>query len=309
LLKILIQLLHLQALKHLKFSHVFEGDNKEQQMWNYWKELVLKEGSVFGVCKHEKKSKRGIDELGNILQQTSYQMINCLTNEKEDMKGLTTFEEDYIHKLKNDDDFFIKYIIENVSDLNSNQMFADVYNINKSFVATKVFRDFRKSEIKKYVTHVKKGKVRLNGDYVVLLGNPVEFLYHAVGKFNGKPLALENNQVYTTLFQFNKEYVGFRNPNTSPSNVLVAENKYVVEIEKYFNLTDNIVCVNAIEFDIQDRLSGCDYDSDTMVLFNSDTLLRLGKECQKYKVCINHVESQKKKYKLNNLICVQLIIN
>ncbi|MCX4363522.1 MAG: hypothetical protein OSJ74_09100, partial [Clostridia bacterium] len=38
------------------------------------------------------------------------------------------------------------------------------------------------------------------------------------------------------------------------------------------DLGENIVCVNAINENIQQRLNGCDYDSDTM-LITDDTLL------------------------------------
>lgn len=287
------------SLKALKFSHVIGA---ERDMWTYWKSIIADEGSVFGVCKHEKASKLGYDFDNNILQQTSYQMLNSMPLQKDDLKQLTTFERDYIEKLKNDDDFFIEHIEKSANVVNSNEMFADLYKRNKDIVHTKVFRDFRKQQIKDHVNHVKKGKVRLVGDYCVMLGNGVEFLYHAIGKFdvNNPELTLKDNEVYTTLFDFGKELTGFRNPHTSPSNVLIAKNTYSKQIEKYFNLSVNVVVVNAVNFAIQDILSGCDYDSDNMMLSDNQDLLQVAKECYgKYLVCINEVESQKKQYRLN----------
>ncbi|MFP5111850.1 hypothetical protein ACSU64_05660 [Bacillaceae bacterium C204] len=293
------------SLKALRFSQVFEGEHKEKQMWNYWQGLVDKEGNHFGVCKSEKKSKRGIDAEGNVLQQTSYQMLNSIPMEKEDIAQLVTFEKDYIEKLKNNDEFFIRYIIDNANDMNSNLMFADLYKWNKEIVNIRVFRDFRKSEINKYVTHVKKGKVRLSkGDYCVMLGNPMEFLYHAIGQFDVEKskLALKDNEVYSPLFADKVVLTGFRNPHTSPSNVLKAKNTYNKDIATYFNLSDNIVCVNAVRFAIQDILSGCDYDSDSVLLFDSEHLRKISENCYgKFHVCVNKVESQKKPYMLNNL--------
>jgi hypothetical protein len=63
------------SLKALKFSNVIGTD---KDMWEYWKRKVNEDENLFGVCKHDKKSKLGYDENGNVLQQTSYQMINCL---------------------------------------------------------------------------------------------------------------------------------------------------------------------------------------------------------------------------------------
>lgn len=312
------------SLKALKFSNLFLSDNdlerlsdgniskkskdkiilnSNKQMWKHWKKTVKKDGSVFGVCKHEKKSKRGTDSKGNLLQQTSYQMINSLPIEKEDIKGLISTEKNYINKLKNDDDFFAEHIRQRANIMNNNMMFYDLYTINNKVAHTAMFRSFRKSEIKSYSTYVKKGKLRLNGDYCVMLGNPMEFLKHSIGKFNisSTPLELKDNEIHTTLFEDGLKLTGFRNPHTSPSNVLIAVNKLSSNISKYFNLTDNIVCVNAVNFELQDILSGCDYDSDTVLLLNDQKLLELAEECfGKYKVCVNHVESKKKKYKLNN---------
>lgn len=288
------------SLKALKFSHVI---GEEKDMWDYWKGKVQEDGNVFGVCKHDKPSKLGTDEQGNVLQQTSYQMINCLPIVMDDVKDLTNTEVNYINRLKNDDDFFMEKVLDSAATINGNEMLYSLYIHNKKIINTELFRNFRKNFIRNHVNHCKKGKIKLNGDYCVLLGNPMEFLYHVIGvDINSDtytPVLLDN-EVHTEIFPFKGEYVGFRNPNTSPSNVLIVKNKEVKDIKTYFNLSDNIVCVNAIKFPIQDILSGCDYDSDTVLLFNDPKMLQLAKECfGEYDVCINHVEGQKKEYRLN----------
>lgn len=288
------------SLKAFKFSKVIGND---YDMWEYWKNKVKEEGSLFGVCKHDKCSKFGEDEHGNILQQTSYQMINCLPIIQNDIKELIGTEKEYIERLKNDDEFFIKKVEESANLINSNEMLSTLYKRNNKIIHTKLFRKFRKDFIWNHMNHAKKGKIKLKGDYCVMLGNPMEFLYHAVGQLDiqyPSSISLKYNEIYTTLFNFNKKLVGFRNPNTSPSNVLVAENTYNEDIDTYFNLTNNIVCVNAIDFPIQDILSGCDYDSDTLLLFDDEKLLELGKKCfENYLICINDIEGQKKEYRLN----------
>ena len=55
-------------------------------------------------------------------------------------------------------------------------------------------------------------------------------------------------------------------------NLNCVENNLSGEIWNYFDLGENIVCVNAIGENIQQRLNGCDYDSDT-VLITDDKLL------------------------------------
>ncbi|MFB5759088.1 hypothetical protein [Paenibacillus medicaginis] len=288
------------SLKALKFSKL---QGTEKDMWGYWKDVVIKDGCLFGVCKSEKMSKQGVDDRGRVLQQTSYQMLNSLPMTKDDINVLTKFEKEYINKLKNNDDFFIEYIKDNKNDMNSNEMFADIYERNPDIVNTKIFRKFRKNTINGYVTHIKNGKVRMHGDYCVMLGNPIEFLYHTIGKLNvanPEPVVLTYNEVYTTMFE-EKELTGFRNPHTSPNNVLLVRNRHNAIINKYFNLTDNIVCVNAIQFPLQDILSGSDYDSDTVLLIDNDHLLSITKRVfGEYNVCINKVSSSKREYRVCN---------
>ena len=55
-------------------------------------------------------------------------------------------------------------------------------------------------------------------------------------------------------------------------NLYAVENNLDGDIWNYFDLGKNIVCVNAIGENIQQRLNGCDYDSDFM-LITDDKLL------------------------------------
>lgn len=284
------------SLKALKFSHV---KGSKPKMYNHWKKKVSEDGDIFGICKFDKQSKRGTDSKGNILNQTSYQMLNSMPINFNDMKELSKLEVDYIEKLKNDDSTYIEYLKENYNDVNSNMMFVDIYNINKDIINTKVFKNKRKKDIHNYISHCKKGKIRLSGDYCTIVGNPVAYLYHAIG-VDEFEIGLKENEVYTTLHPFNREYVAFRNPHTSPSNVLVVKNTYNKFISKYFNLSNNIICVNAMKFEIQRILSGCDYDSDNLILFDNNILLKNANKCfKKYRVCVNGVDTDKRQYTVN----------
>lgn len=298
------------SLKCIKFSKDF--NMTDRQMFEYWKDIVRAEGNMWGICKHEKISKRGTDSNGNIVQQTSYQMLNSLPLKVSDMNAITAFEKQFITKLKNDDSFFIKYLDDTANNNNTNQMMSALAKYNPKIMSTLMFKDMRADLINKYVTNCKKGKVKLTGDYCVMLGNPIEYLYHAIGfdvlsdEFeNTYGRTLKGNQVYTNLHETDHEFVGFRNPHTSPSNILVCENVKVPEINKYFNLTKNIICINAISFAIQDILSSCDYDSDTVVIFDHPHLLEVAKKAYgKYFPCINAVndgkQNEKKEYNATN---------
>ena len=58
------------------------------------------------------------------------------------------------------------------------------------------------------------------------------------------------------------------------------ENNLDGGIWDYFDLGNNIVCVNAIGENVQQRLNGCDYDSDTMLVTDDKLLVEAA---EKYK--------------------------
>lgn len=282
------------SLKALKFSDKLGGDAK---MYDHWCKTVEKEDYLFGIVKEEKSSK-----LGNDVQQLSYQMINSLPCSDEELNELAGYEIDYVDKLKNDMDAFMQYALDTADMTNSNEMMIALYKHNPNFAATKLFRTWKAKRINKYIERVKMGKLKIqDSDYCVLLGNPIEMLAHAVGDFQGTSLSLVSNQVHTKMFEPELTLTGFRNPHTSPSNVLSAVNKNNEIIRKYLpNLSRNIVAVNCIGFPLQDILSGSDYDSDSVLLTSNPLIAKIGERCKDYRVCISRVEANKTQYVVNN---------
>jgi len=287
------------SLKALKFNKI---KGSKHNMWKHWKYCVEKEGCLFAIVKSDKESKRGKDYEGNILQQTSYQHLNSMPISYSDMLDLSFFEYEYIMELKNNDEVYIEFLRKNANRVNSNDMLADLYETNKNLVNTELFKDKRSLDIHNYVKHIKKGKIRLNGDYCTILGNGKEMLYHAISKLPvdkkgvldyeawESEMILKDNEVYTKLHDFDAEYVAFRNPHTAQSNVLICKNKDNKFIDDYFILSKNIIYVNSINFPICRILSGQDFDSDSVVLFHNCKLLEIAKECYgKYRVCVNKI--------------------
>lgn len=293
------------SLKALKYNKLLGENKTKKDMYKYWKDIVKKDGELFGVCKHEYASKRG-----EKLQQMSYQMINSMPLSYKDVESLSEFEVDVIDKLKNNDDFYIQYLEHSADDINANQAWVELYNINKNIASTIEFKKYRRNKIKAYVDYVKGGKIRLEGDYCVLIGNPIEMLLHSISKLPVKNGIIDSsydgelvyNEMYTTLHEFDKEYVCFRNPHTCQANVAVLVNKRSELIERYFKLSKNMVIVNAIKIPLQDIFSSSDYDSDCIAIFKNDTLLDCAKKCfEKYKVVVNKVSADPNEYRYTNL--------
>lgn len=80
-------------------------------------------------------------------------------------------------------------------------------------------------------------------------------------------------------------------------NLYRVENNLNDGIWNYFNLGDNIVCVNAIGENVQQRLNGCDYDSDTMLITDEELLVNAAERYTdffKVPVCNIKAEGQTK---------------
>lgn len=285
------------SLKVFKFAK-FVGTNND--MYEHWKDLVKTDKFVFGVCKNEATTKLGTFD-GMPLQQMSYQMINSLDLETERIQKLCKYEVNYINTLKEDNNAFINHLRDNATITNAHNMIADLFEHNNEFAKTKLFNNYKIEEIDKYNQHIKKGKIRIVGDYMVLCGNPLEMLFHSIGKFDitdSDSHSLKGNQVYTKLFD-DVELACFRNPHTSSNNLLYSVNKRNELIDTYFNFTNNIIAVNAINHPIQDILSGCDYDSDTVLCTNDEIIVKAAED-NDAKVCLNGVDAESNSFILTN---------
>lgn len=78
------------SLKFLKFA----GKGNEKQAFANWCNRVRADRNIMGICKSEKASKYGDWSF------TSYQMINTLDVEKQDIKDLAAFEVEFIKELQ-----------------------------------------------------------------------------------------------------------------------------------------------------------------------------------------------------------------
>ncbi|MGL4730962.1 MAG: hypothetical protein ACRCW0_05190 [Clostridium sp.] len=286
------------SLKALKFSK-YVDDGTDAAMFNYWKDIVKEDDCTFGVCKHNHSSKWEFDGLE--YNQMSYQMINSMPLTYNDLIKLTKWEVQYVGKLKTDIEEFVNYLELKKSKMNCNEVMIAILNKNPNFANTEWFRDFRTLTISKYVNKLKSGKIKNIGDYTTMVANPISYLKQSIGIYDPNNIELEGNEIYTKLFDIEKELICFRNPHTSQANVYIAKNTYSKEVERYCNFGRNIVVVNAIKNSICQIMSGADFDSDNCLIYDNETLIKAGKECyKKYLVCENMIAKSSKKEYLNN---------
>lgn len=232
--------------------------------------------STFGVVKYEKKPR----QFGGRLVQAHYQLFNTLQLSYEEMESVLKPSLDYIAAIRRDPAvlrYAIQYPFDDgtgwYSSMDSkNEIVFKLLGINDKFAHTKLYYDFRDDLVKGEIRNLKKGHVLVNGNYSTLMGNGMEMLQASIGQFRGESVIGAGN-IHSTRFEYGKTLLASRSPHVTMGNILLTKNVACEMYDAYFNMTESIVCVNAIGENIQQRLNGCDYDSDTMLITDDKLLI------------------------------------
>ena len=272
------------AIKWKKFVDLMGGTL--ESAYSYWCNRIHADGDIWGIVKTDHTSKLGE------YQQLSYQMINTLPCTKEDVKKIAQISIDYVELLKQDNNEFEKFLRKNANEINHYEMLADLYSQNHGFGNCKWFREEKRKIISNYVSHLRKGKILVKGDNLTVFGNPYALLLYSVGEdwLLDPTLQKENGciQCYTNRFSDGEYLAAFRNPHNSPNNVCYMHNVYSEELQKYFEFSKNIMAVNCIGTDVQDRCNGEDFDSDFNLVTNDSTIVECAKRCyEEYPTVVN----------------------
>lgn len=235
----------------------------------------------FGVVKHDKKT----HFFGGRLVQTHYQLINTLQMSKDEVREFLQESLEFAQMLRDRPEVvrhYIKYPDINEMEPMKQPMHRKndvVYNlmcINDNFVKTKYYQEFLIDLLRSYYKNIKNGHVYVNGNYSTLLGNPIEMLQQSIGKFEGhSQIGLGN--IHSLRFEYNKTLLASRSPHVTIGNIWLPYNTENKLIDCYFNLTPEILCINSIGENVLQRLSGADFDSDTVLLTDNEILIRAAK--------------------------------
>lgn len=276
-------------------SEKFFSDKSE--MWRAWSKAVENDECLFGVCKTTHISKY------SNLQRLSYQMVNSLPITKEDVTELFKDTREYFTLLQNDTDEFVKHLRRTANTTNINNLLGDLYKQNKPFQKSYMFKDNRKRLINKFKHNIEAGKLMVVGDNLTVVGNPMFMLQYAIDrkieiKDNTLPILDVGISCYTKRFNNKDELAGFRSPFNAPNNLCYYINHISDNMDTYFNFDNNIIALNMIKTDAQDRNNGLDEDSDFVLTTLNTTIVKASKiAIKEYPTIVNNIAPKGKAYK------------
>ena len=285
------------SLKYLKF---LKGGLTEDNI-RKWAKYV---DNTFGIVKCDKRT-RFFD--GRMVQ-TSYQFLNTLHFTKEEAETLVKKHAAFISWIRSEP-AIMNYYFEHLTNREKDNFSFDeddskeeslafragsilsLLKVNSDFANTQLFSDLMYDLVDAMKDRLYEGHFLINGTNATLFGNGPEMLRQTVGKFDGKS-ELKPGEVRIEKFKDGEELVCARSPHITMGNLYSVTNNYKTDgIWEYFTLGDNVVCVNAIGDNIQQRLNGCDYDSDAMLITNDPVIVKTTKEQYKFfKVPYCHIK-------------------
>ena len=255
----------------------------------------------FGVVKYDKDT----HYFNGRMVQAHYQLLNTLQLSQDELQEVVQDGLDYISLLNTDIDvmrYHLKFTEDNDFEVETDNIMKDknetVYkllNYDCGFENTRIYYDFKKALCSSYLKNMKKGHVLLDGTYATLFGNPYEMLLQSIGRFDGTSI-LRVGTVHNTRYEYDTTILGSRSPHVTIGNILLTKNVACETLDRYFNLTPNIICINAINENILERLSGADYDSDSLLITNNKILIESAqKNYRFFKVPTRNINPPKSK--------------
>ena len=270
------------SVKYLKFM---PKDMPLEQAFKRWLDALYegKDTSTFGVVKADHDAPL----MDGWMAYTNYQLINTLGLTRQGVGKLLDESFCFLERMQNESPF-MRYHINMTSDRASiamdeipdlakyrRDMVLDMTCRTPDFEKTDFYKSFRSDNAQIFKKRLKHGRIAVCGNYEVLLGNPYEFLV-ALTDETYEPtesLMFDEDEVCTVAFAHDEWIACARSPHITMGNLYLARNTRQMDILTYFNLTPNIICVNAINNNIQQRLNGCDYDSDSMLVTNNQWII------------------------------------
>lgn len=261
------------SIKYCKFG-------KKNSWFEDWIKQITKHNKPFGIVKYEKPTKF----FKGKLVRTHYQILNTLQITADEIKKLLQPTLEYMELLKTDPTVMYHYCETHSDDEDSDLMMnvkADIIHrmmkLNENFKNTAMYKSLAKKILEDFRSDIKCGRILVKGNYSTVLGNPIEMLQAAIGKYIPETSVVGKGNIISTAFD-KKQLLACRSPHICAGNIYLPTNTENKLVTDYINLTDNIVVINSVGENTLQRCSGMDMDSDQIMIVDNDIMIEAAKK-------------------------------
>ncbi len=265
------------SIKLFKFAKDFFPEESKtdpqsamKMAYDHWREHIP---HTFGIVKTEKASHLGRGKY----HEAGYQVLNTLPLNKSDMEKVLEDDLRFIDLLKNNEALMM-YRLKNTSKSVRKRYFMYImYKHFEDFENNRIFNDFRNEEINDYKKKLRRGRVKLAGDFYVLCSMPFEMLKYSHERDRSKiNPRLSAGQAYIRGYNTGKTLLFFRYPHMSSSSICIQASRNVKEYDEWFNFENkdgsNIIVISPWDSNIMVKLGGADFDSDSVLVIENETV-------------------------------------
>lgn len=256
------------SFKFFKFENKFPGGKTEA--FQVWLDNLRAEHCKFGVCKNEQRS-----QYGNY-QQISYQILQALVLNKDELRELIQDHLEYYKVLRNNDIVF-NYFKKQLTYNSSNDFIDNLCAFTNDAQKTVLYRKKKNDCMESYRKKMRKGKILVKDtDYAIVVSDPVTMLYAAVG--NKDHFISSGYEIYCNRYSDDQMLFETRNPVVCSANIGYVKNKWYDDY-KWFNLTRNIAIITGNGNNFYTKNSGLDMDSDAILISAHPVMVQKAKWC------------------------------
>lgn len=274
-------------------------DKKVIDIWNEEHDLrnidIIMNESMFKLCRNyesissylENCNKNGYGfsvtkSVPNIIdseRMLNYQYIQCLDLSDKDIDNLLKKDISEIKEITGKN--YIKSIIFGKGKfLNDNNVWRDAEDdnhikalmINKDLINDDYIKDKIKRAIRKRIDLLKTGKITVEGNYQIAIGEPVILMENMFGL---EPKGLLNKNEFYIKYWKNKDVKkvgGFRSPMSCKSNARVMNICHREEVDEWYGNIKNMIIFNAWDTSMS-AFNGEDFDGDINFTTNNEIII------------------------------------
>ena len=238
--------------------------------WDNYYEITNKHHYTFSVTKYTPKTL-------DMERTTNYQFIQGLDWNDEDIKGFLQPAIDEIVDIRGQDYRKALVYLRGMSLNEDTDVVRDDYTtalmINPLLMQDSYVQTSIHNMIKKRIDDLKKGTVKVRGNYQTVIGDPILLMQNIVGQeLNG---LLKAGEFYSNFWnELNVDYVvGFRAPQVSYNNVARMNLKNTDEMKRWYRYLGEIFILNGYDATCA-RMSGMDCDGDSVFTTDNEYIIK-----------------------------------